>query len=381
MPAGDAFKNGYSWWGAKRDIGQTDEFWPLPIRTALAKKMGSAVWYNQFYARDTAAYARELWQDAQAGGRVNVHPLFPSSMTMADHVRLLSSAVMKGEKRVRLLNFIATTPLDCPVAIVFGHAAALNWLGPHFGDLGVDFAAALWGAGLPADVIPSSEIISGALHAGDDGMVHYGRQRYRALVFLNPEFEPDSTFVFLQKTARSNTSVFVRGAAVHMPGREHSTSKYCRHRRSKNGRYSFSVSKRTGIVVRGSADEHRRLSAYRWHLSRSHGKTDPTGDILKLDFRCGEVPVKAIGQGVFAVRFTSKGELLAIAASGLQSMTAGGLSFSLQTPRRFRLVEDRYKKRVSRDLSRSGASSESASGALPTLDFPRLCELTVRRAC
>jgi hypothetical protein len=337
MPAGDAFKNGYSWWGAKRDIGQTDEFWPLPIRTALAKKMGSSVWYNQFYARDTAAYAHELWQDAQAGGRVNFHPLFPSSMTMADHVRLLSSAVMKGEKRVRLLNFIATTPLDCPVAIVFGHAAALNWLGPHFGDLGVDFAAALWRAGLPADVIPSSEIISGALHAGDDGLVHYVRQRYRALVFLNPEFEPDSTFVFLQKTARSNTSVFVRGAAVHMPDgsiRPPNTAAIDGARMDATPSQvlealeSWSGAPRTNIGVSRLIDGTCLVAS---------GKTDPTGDILKLDFRCGEVPVKAIGQGVFAVRFTSKGELLAIAASGLQSMTAGGLSFSLQTPVDFAL--------------------------------------------
>ena len=67
------------------------------------------------------------------------------------------------------------------------------------------------------------------------------------------------------------------------------------------------------------------------------GKTNPAGDVLTLDFRCGEIPVKAVAQGVFAVRFTPKGELLAIAAAGLQSMTAGKLALKLQSPADFAL--------------------------------------------
>jgi len=33
---------------------------------------------------------------------------------------------VRGDCRIRLLNFIARTPLDCPVAIVFGHPCAMN---------------------------------------------------------------------------------------------------------------------------------------------------------------------------------------------------------------------------------------------------------------
>jgi hypothetical protein len=256
---------------------------------------------------------------------------------MADHFHLLNSAVMKGEKRVRLLNFIATTPLDCPVAVVFGHAAALNWLGPDFGDLGVDFAEALWHAGLPADVIPSSEIGSGALHTTGDGMVHYGRQRYRALVFLNPEFEPDSTFVFLRKIAQSTTSVFIRGAAVHMPdgnirpadsavidgARTDATPSQV-----LEALESWSGPRRTNTGVSRLIDGTCLVAS---------GKSNPEGDVFTLDFRCGGVPVEAGAQGVFAIRFTSKGELLAVAASGLRSMTAGGVSLNLQAPVDFAL--------------------------------------------
>ena len=295
MPAGDAFKNGYSWWGAKRDIGQTDEFWPLPIRTALAKKMGSAVWYNQFYARDTAAYAHELWRDAQAGGRVNFHPLFPSPLTMADHVRLLSSAAIKGEKRVRLLNFIETTPLDCPVAVVFGHGAALNWLGPHFGDLGVDFADALWHAGVPADVIPSSEIVSGALHAEDDGLVHYGRQSYRVLVFVNPEFEPDSTFSFLRKTAESNTSVFIRGVAIHMPDGSIRPAKTAAIDGARMDATPSQVLEALESWSGAPRKKTARVTAYRWNLPRGQRKSRSCGRYFEAGFSLWRSPCEGRG--------------------------------------------------------------------------------------
>jgi hypothetical protein len=49
----------------------------------------------------------------------------------------------------------------------------------------MDYARELGRLGFPADVIPSSEIQSGALRLGDDGFVTYGAQRYRGLVVLN----------------------------------------------------------------------------------------------------------------------------------------------------------------------------------------------------
>ncbi len=53
-------KNGLSWWGATRDIGQTDESTPYPCRTSLAKRWGFPLWYNQFYAKETQPYVREF---------------------------------------------------------------------------------------------------------------------------------------------------------------------------------------------------------------------------------------------------------------------------------------------------------------------------------
>ena len=195
-------KNGLDWWAATRDLAQTDEVTPLCVRTALAKKWGSAVWYNMFYDRDVAAYDKSLWMCALGGGRVNYHPIYPVQGPPGwTHEVLLSGGLTRGDSRVRLLNFISTAPLECSVAVVFGHASALNWAGPGFDDVGMDLANRLWRSGFYADLIPTSEITSGALKVAHDGSIHYGTQRYSAVVLYHPEFERSSTAAFFQQAA------------------------------------------------------------------------------------------------------------------------------------------------------------------------------------
>ena len=87
---------------------------------------------------------------------------------------------MQAESRVQLLNHISTKPIDCPVAVIFGHAAAMNWSEPGFGDVGLKITDKLWESGFYADLIPSSEIVNGALKIGEDGSILYGAQRYVA---------------------------------------------------------------------------------------------------------------------------------------------------------------------------------------------------------
>ena len=76
---------------------------------------------------------------------------------------------MAGESRIRLLQLITRAPIDCPVAVIFGHACAMNWAGPAYDDVGLAVTDALWQAGYYADLIPTSEIESGALKIADDG--------------------------------------------------------------------------------------------------------------------------------------------------------------------------------------------------------------------
>jgi len=323
MPWGDAFKNGYDWWAATRDYGQTDEHWPIPVRTALTKKMGGSIWYNQFYAPTAEPYGRELWGDARAGGRVNLHPLWPSSVGAKAYQEIFSSLFMRAENRVRLLNLIQPAPLDCPVAVVFGHAASLNWEGPHFGDLGEGFANELWQAfGVHADIIPSSEIASGALRLAGNGWLTYGVQRYQALVFLNPDFEGPDTFDFLKRVAQSQTQVFVRDET----------------RRAPDG----SIRTMDKVLPGAGFDPTPAAVAeflQNWHSPRAplprdlvrltdgtrlllRGEQDPAGDRFDetfiVDCRGGPAQVSAGATGVFGIRLSPTGDLQALAASELR---------------------------------------------------------------
>lgn len=332
MPYGDAFKNGYSWWQATRDFGQTDEQWPLPVRTSLAKKMGGPVWYNQFHERRyPESIYWEIWRDARAGGRVNfLTPLW----------LLKDKAAMRAESRVRLLNYISKAPLDCPIAVVFGHAAAVNWVGPHFGDLGIDFAEDLWARGVRADVIPSTEIQAGALRIDADGQVAFGAQKYQALVFVNPEYEPDSSIDFLRKVGRSNTALFIRGKrTLTFDGKPRGESDMIID--------SAGADPTPSRVVQFLTKSHSApMSPYRVEVAPladqsmltdgttflARGEHDPAGDPIDATFYCGTFRVKAQATGVFAIKLSRKGDLESLAASDLRFVEAGNFRLELSEP-------------------------------------------------
>ncbi|MCX6620607.1 MAG: hypothetical protein NTY38_05940, partial [Acidobacteria bacterium] len=326
-PEGDIFKNGLDWWQATRDYGQTDEDWPMPVRTALAKKMGKPVWYNQYYSRDGEPYFDEIRRDAANGGRVNIHPLFPGNVSVqGQHDFLTSASIRRTLSRVRLLNYFAAAPIDSPAAVVFGHAAALNWVTPHFTDFGIEIADELGRAGYRADVIPSTEIASGALRIDDRGNVRYGVQRYRALVFVNPEFEPESTFEFLRRAARSTTRTYLRGASL----------------------YSFEGASRAPVPLpevmefHGAAQVVSALEgAYRPNrgpasLSRltdgSCVLVAAKGEPMRETFDCGSARISFEATGVFAIRLAAKGALDRLAASELKSLTIDGTRYDFPRP-------------------------------------------------
>jgi hypothetical protein len=204
-------KNGLDWWAVTRDVAQTDEVTPYCVRTALAKKWGGAVWYNMYYSNYKPDYQRELWADCLAGGRVNYHPMYPvhdGSTLGSNHYALMQGELMRGECRVRLMNFITKSQLDCPIAIIFGHSCAMNWAGPHYDDVGLKLACALWNAGFPADLIPTSEIANGSLKIAADGSIQYGPQRYAAAVLYHPEFEGSSTADFLLRASQGGKPIY-----------------------------------------------------------------------------------------------------------------------------------------------------------------------------
>lgn len=205
-------KNGLDWWVATRDWAQTDETTPFAVRTSLSKKWRSPVWYNMYYAPEEVDYQHELWSSALAGGRINYHPyryrVNKQPPRETRHLELLRGDLMRGESRVRLLNYISTSPSDCPVAVVFGHACAMNWAGPAYNDVGMDLVDSLWREGIMTDLIPTSEIENENLYIDKEGWICYGPQRYSAVILYNPEFDKLSTAKLFHTAQKGHTSMF-----------------------------------------------------------------------------------------------------------------------------------------------------------------------------
>ncbi len=343
-------KNGLFWWEAQRDWAQTDEVTPFAVRTALAKKWGSPVWYNQYYSTQRKDYEIELWSSVLAGGRINYHPIYPGGKKTERHIELFRGGLMRGESRVRLLNFISKTSLNCPVAIVFGHAAALNWAGPCFEDVGMRLADTLWSMGVPTDLIPTSEIENGSLFINNNGAVQYGAQHYSAVILCNPEFEKRSTVDFFQKASTGSTELFRFGTWI----RDFSGKSF-------DGNDALppemvAVDKLEAIVpeilhvlkkqkITFQTPASRILSGFGYTsvapstqgfcrlidgtVIQVAGTQNAAGDVIGSNIKIGRHRVSFNAVGLAAVRLDNEGNVEAVAAGGLTFFKAGNFVIRL----------------------------------------------------
>ncbi len=334
-------KNGLDWWAVRRDWAQVDEVTPFSVRTALAKKWGSGIWYNMFYATDVAAYQQSLWTHAMANGRINYHPLYPrQSESGCGQEELLAGSLTRGDCRVRMLNFITRAAVDSPVAVVFGHACAMNWAGPAYDDVGMDVVNQLWQAGFYADLIPSSELASGALKVDADGALSYGQQRYTAAVFYHPEFERTQTAFVLDKIDPHRTALYQVGDWTRdFNGKP--LPRYC-HLPSATVTAADAVECSQQVITylrqSGIQPQQPATTQIGWDhktaapppagqtrlLDGTHlvlaGEHDPAGDPIQTTFSLNGHKVTVDCIGVAAVRLDPQGKLEALAAGGLRHM-------------------------------------------------------------
>jgi len=390
-------KNGLSWWDATRDMGQSDESTPYPCRTSLAKRWGYPLWYNQYYAREPEPYVGELWSGALGGGRLNVHPLYPRPDLERRQLnaRLMRSGLMAGMTRLRMLDFVSQAPLDCPVAVIFGHACAMNWTQSSYNDVGLGIASALCAKGYPADLMPSSLIESKALKMDDDGYVCLGPQRYRAVVLFHPEFGDKNELAFFSRAAAGKSAMFRVGDWTK-------DFEAC----------PFDAMKVLGGKVQPCADDIacvadvvRALSlagvtpvsawpvnAKRWGHSGGALATPPVeghtvlvdgtyvriagahqadGDPITETFEWQGHRVSVDAVGVVALRFGRNGKVAAFAAGGLKSVSTESLTISLpeRTDLAFRLESDGHVRGV---LQGGAAAAVPEALRQITCDWQRL---------
>ncbi len=344
-------KNGLDWWIATRDWAQTDELTPFAVRTSLAKKWGSPVWYNMYYADNLADYERSVWTHALAGGRINYHPVYPNRGIYEDRdLELLKGDLMRAESRVRLLNYISKTPLDCPVAVIFGHTCTMNWAGPAYDDVGMELVDSLWQLGFPADLIPSSEIQHNQLDIDEDGWIRYGQQKYAAVVLYHPEFEEPPTAEFFSRAADGPTQMFRIG---------NWTQDFNGQDFDGNGSLPGSMMalddipslmpelletlKNQGIVPQTPATVFRESNfpssssppasgfcrLIDGTVIQVAGTKNVSGDMIQSTKEVDGHPVTFDAIGVAAVRLNKEGALEALAAGGLKSFKAGNFEIQL----------------------------------------------------
>ena len=340
-------KNGLSWWQATRDIGQTDESTPYPCRTSLAKRWGYPLWYNQFYAREVEPYVRELWAGVLAGGRLNVHPLYPREdlKTGQRETLLMQSGLMDGMTRIRMLDFITHAPLDCPAAVVFGHTCAMNWAGPSYNRVGLEIASALCAEGYPTDLVPSSLIEDSALRIDDDGYICLGPQRYRAVVLYRPEFCGQRELAFFRRAAVGETAIFQVGPwTCDAEARSLDAAG-----RLDDKIQCFDDDNACATAVKRRLDETGVPRVAGWIGNATHpcppvagfaaltdgtyiraaGRDHPGGDPIDETFTWQGHAVEIDAIGIAAVRFDVAGNVMAFAAGGLKCVKTGALEIEL----------------------------------------------------
>lgn len=344
-------KNGLYWWAARRDYAQTDEVTPFSVRTALAKKWNNSVWYNMFYAPEKREYETGIWSHALAGGRINFHPIYPRKEPPGwGMTELLKGNLMRGEARIRLLNFLRPAPLDCRVAVIFGHPCAMNWAGPAYEDAGLALADGLWRAGYYCDLIPSSEIASGALEL-KDGKVAYGSQRYDFVVLYHPEFERPAMAQFFQEAASGETVLcrvgewtrdfdgrsFEGNAALPATMITYSDGAACLSalleelpgRVSQEPPAMDAICWNTTITQPPASGHCRLIDGTRIVIA---GMNDPGGDPIQADLEIDGHKVTFDAVGVAAVRLAADGAIEALAAGGLKRFETGSLTLVLPEP-------------------------------------------------
>lgn len=346
----EVFKNGLHWWAARRDLAQTDESTPFAARTALAKKWHSPVWYNMYYQDSLAAYEADLWPHLLGGGRMNFHPIWPHPWEKLT-TSLLGGDLLRADARVRLVNFISTAPIDCPVAVVFGHPAALNYAGPGFADSGMVLADGLWAEGYYADLIPSSEICSGHLTLAPDGRVQYGPQRYAAVVLYHPQFERLKVAEFFSQAVNSNRTVihslgdwttgFEGNPLPRVPlpaGVIQPKDPADCVRRIVSCLRTAGIEPQTPAALRNNSGFPSSMAPPATGRSRlldgtiilASGQHSVLGDLIQTNLNVGGHAVKIQARGVVAFRLDPSGKLTALAAGGLRSFNSPG--FNLELP-------------------------------------------------
>jgi hypothetical protein len=292
-------------------------------------------------------YVEEHWGGALAGGRVNIHPVYPvPNGEKADTVfaKVLGLGLDKARHRIRLLDLITHSPADSPVAVVFGHFGAMNWGRSEFekaGTTAVQCCDLLSAAGYPADLTPSSQADSGLWTLDSEGFLMYGVEKYSLVVFFGETDSDRTDFEKVRKRCSEGgkTKIVDMTATIDRESLQKTSEEIVRHLRGQG--IQPQTAWKIGASWNGFAIARPPRTGMGRYVDGTHvwtaAEKNPAGDeILLTNTPISEKPgaptVSVSATGLFACRFDTNGKLTALAASELKRFEGGGIALKLENP-------------------------------------------------
>ncbi|MDD3468546.1 MAG: hypothetical protein PHE53_01035 [Thermoguttaceae bacterium] len=339
-------KNGLTWWAAPRDYAQTDESTPYYCRTSIAKKTNS-IWYNMYYSSNPDDYVAETWSDVLAGGRVNIHPIYPTPEGVANSAgfrvgEVLDTGVDIAMRRIRMLNFAGDAPLYSPIAVVFDHFGVMNWAKPEYDQVGQAIAIcdALAAKGYPVDLIPSSEVMTtdsdGKYQWKEikDGQLKYGVQKYSAVLLVT---EPNPALSNIVTNRQSLTSLVLGQYTTDTSEISRIQDEIVQILASQNIQTQTPWSKSSvwnSSIYRPARRGMARLidGTILWVSAMENAGGDPISmnhEVVVSHDGQTQMSISAEVTGLMAIRFNSDGQLNMLTASNLRKFSGGGIEIDL----------------------------------------------------
>jgi hypothetical protein len=252
--------------------------------------------------------------------------------------------------------------------VIFGHAAAMNWAGPFFNDVGMELVDRLWKEGYAADLIPTSEIENGSLRIDDKGRICYGDQKYAAAVLYHPEFERKDTAQFFQKASRGETALFRVGKWTRdFEGQPVDGENLFPKSMADSGDIDSVQASMLAALGKKQIPKQTPATAvldntfFQLRDFESKSCAPPTtgfsrlidgtvihvagtnrvsGDPIVAEMKIRNQTVSIDAAGVAAIRLNDRGRLEALAAGGLRHFKLGNFEISLKEPADFALWAD-----------------------------------------
>ncbi|WP_263367405.1 hypothetical protein [Edaphobacter bradus] len=220
----EPWTSGLNWWIIPRQYGMSDENLSISLRMGMLVSHPGNIMYDQFYGRDIHMFAEKALYDARFNARIHYHGYNDVGAWGVDlSTEPLLKTINPIEEKIRLLNRFDPAAPELPLLVVFGMPRLLNWY-PREADrnsfdvngslLIEEKAKALWDAGFRCAVVPSDLIDNGMLRLDDHGVPVIHGHRFRAIVYLYPEYAKRSTLSFLEAYVQHGGALMLEGTAT-----------------------------------------------------------------------------------------------------------------------------------------------------------------------